>query len=445
MRYKQVNQTGGVTTTKYYIDKEYELIKTTSKTERKSYIDDIGVHTESILSSGNTSKKMRYFHKDRLGSTTAITDEAGNVLEHHSFDAFGKPRDGRLIDKNPAKLASNETDRGFTDHEHLDDSQLIHMNGRAYDYNLGRFLSVDPFIQEPGNSQSMNPYSYIMNNPLAGTDPSGYKAEKADGSMCKRGSGVATGCMNILVTDLSSSAIDNGSEGQTSVNVSNQTTEKTEIGSQEQVNQKDAEANQGCPDCVSNQASISTTGGTETEESVTPTETAMNEHSGKKDVVLNEVAEKKVIEMRESMSDASSPTEEWFSVKEDGSTTSISIEGCTRDACSVTVNGSDLALAHLHVEQGNELETLGRELPGPQDHQVVEQAGVPNVIYTPKGRIMVVERINGQIKVRTIYGGSSQLNSKVERTYNELISKHGDNLSSAHIASSVRNKLKKFH
>ena len=50
------------------------------------------------------------------------------------------------------------------------------MNGRAYDYNLGRFLSVDPFIQAPGNSQSMNPYSYIMNNPLAGTDPSGYIA-----------------------------------------------------------------------------------------------------------------------------------------------------------------------------------------------------------------------------------------------------------------------------
>lgn len=50
------------------------------------------------------------------------------------------------------------------------------MNGRAYDYNLGRFLSVDPFIQAPGNSQSMNPYSYIMNNPLSGTDPSGYKS-----------------------------------------------------------------------------------------------------------------------------------------------------------------------------------------------------------------------------------------------------------------------------
>ena len=51
------------------------------------------------------------------------------------------------------------------------------MNGRVYDYNLGRFLSVDPFIQFVGNSQGINPYSYIMNNPLAGTDPTGYVIE----------------------------------------------------------------------------------------------------------------------------------------------------------------------------------------------------------------------------------------------------------------------------
>jgi len=62
----------------------------------------------------------------------------------------------------------------------------VHMNGRVYDYNLGRFLSVDPFIQEPGNSQSMNPYSYIMNNPLAGIDPSGYKAEEETATKTER-------------------------------------------------------------------------------------------------------------------------------------------------------------------------------------------------------------------------------------------------------------------
>ncbi|MGB0942686.1 MAG: RHS repeat domain-containing protein [Marinomonas sp.] len=58
------------------------------------------------------------------------------------------------------------------------------MNGRVYDYNLGRFLSVDPFIQEASNSQSINPYSYILNNPMSGTDPSGYsRLDTADGSI----------------------------------------------------------------------------------------------------------------------------------------------------------------------------------------------------------------------------------------------------------------------
>nr|WP_212668853.1 RHS repeat-associated core domain-containing protein [Pseudoalteromonas sp. NBT06-2] len=48
------------------------------------------------------------------------------------------------------------------------------MNGRIYDPTLGRFLQADPFIQAPSNSQSYNRYSYVLNNPMSYTDPSGY-------------------------------------------------------------------------------------------------------------------------------------------------------------------------------------------------------------------------------------------------------------------------------
>ncbi|RLA47790.1 MAG: hypothetical protein DRR42_17360 [Gammaproteobacteria bacterium] len=48
------------------------------------------------------------------------------------------------------------------------------MNGRIYDPKLGRFLQADPFVQSPKNSQSLNRYSYVLNNPLSYTDPSGY-------------------------------------------------------------------------------------------------------------------------------------------------------------------------------------------------------------------------------------------------------------------------------
>jgi len=53
----------------------------------------------------------------------------------------------------------------------------VYIYGRVYDYQSGRFLSVGPFISMPGSSQAYNPYSYVMNNPLSYTDPSGYFIE----------------------------------------------------------------------------------------------------------------------------------------------------------------------------------------------------------------------------------------------------------------------------
>ncbi|WP_333607578.1 RHS repeat domain-containing protein [Arsukibacterium sp.] len=140
------------------------------------------VSKTQVSGQSTASYAIRYTLRDRLGSVVSLTNEANALSEHRSYDPFGKPRKGDYRQWNPATLAgvvgsTPFTSRGFTDHEHLDGAQLIHMNGRVYDYNIGRFYSVDPVIQAPGNSQSMNPYSYIMNNPLAGTDPTGYTAE----------------------------------------------------------------------------------------------------------------------------------------------------------------------------------------------------------------------------------------------------------------------------
>lgn len=194
MRFKQV-KTGlpdGEQTT-IYLDKMVEIVKQGGSTITRTYIDDVAIISkEEIVGQPLADHKIRFTLRDRLGSVVTLTDHNNHIMEHRSYDPFGKPRTGDLMDVavptlREAALSDPHsgdfmddvpfTNRGFTDHEHLDDAELIHMNGRAYDYNLGRFLSVDPFIQSPGNSQSMNPYSYIMNNPLAGIDPSGYLAE----------------------------------------------------------------------------------------------------------------------------------------------------------------------------------------------------------------------------------------------------------------------------
>jgi len=68
----------------------------------------------------------------------------------------------------------NPTALGFTGHEHIDLFELVNMDGRVYDPRLGRFLSPDPYVQDPTYSQSLNRYSYCVNNPLVFYDPSGY-------------------------------------------------------------------------------------------------------------------------------------------------------------------------------------------------------------------------------------------------------------------------------
>ncbi|MEQ9562136.1 MAG: RHS repeat-associated core domain-containing protein [Woeseiaceae bacterium] len=152
-----------------------EIESGSSNTDYRHYLSDVAILTKTG-SLNDANPGIRYLLRDRLGSLATIADKSGLSVETHGYDAFGKPRLGNWSDKAPPIHGSGITDRGFTEHEHLDDWQLIHMNGRAYDYNLGRFLSIDPIIQSPGNSQSMNPFSYIMNNPLSGTDPSGYAA-----------------------------------------------------------------------------------------------------------------------------------------------------------------------------------------------------------------------------------------------------------------------------
>ena len=73
-----------------------------------------------------------------------------------------------------AAFDSSITTRGFTGHEMVDGVGIIHMNSRIYDGKIGRFLQADPFIQAPFDTQSLNRYSYVRNNPLNKTDPSGY-------------------------------------------------------------------------------------------------------------------------------------------------------------------------------------------------------------------------------------------------------------------------------
>src|SRR5690606_10986023 len=143
----------------------------------------IAIHTRT----GGYTQSTTYLHLDHLGSVSAITGEDGDVLTapdgavigYFSYEAFGNRRNPDPGRGSATKPAANTTDRGYTGHKMLDGVNLIHMGGRVYDPAIGRFVSADPNIPHPYNSQGYNRYSYVLNNPLSLVDPSGFVDEDA--------------------------------------------------------------------------------------------------------------------------------------------------------------------------------------------------------------------------------------------------------------------------
>ncbi len=171
----------GITTTHYVGGKAFERIITAAGAQTdKHYIGDFAVITHAGV--GETAVVTTdYLHRDHLGSVEAISDTAGALVEQLSFDSWGRRRQGNWQPMTDAAIYNFDTQlttRGFTGHEQLDPVGLVHMNGRVYDPTIGRFLSADPHVQAPGNLQNWNRYSYVMNNPLSYTDPTGFFFKK---------------------------------------------------------------------------------------------------------------------------------------------------------------------------------------------------------------------------------------------------------------------------
>jgi len=58
--------------------------------------------------------------------------------------------------------------------------QLVRDSARYYDPTLGRFISADTIAPERSDPQTRNRYSYVLNNPLKYTDPTGHCGKSTD-------------------------------------------------------------------------------------------------------------------------------------------------------------------------------------------------------------------------------------------------------------------------
>jgi len=171
-----LKKNGAKELTRYYISDCYEIDdRAVGGIKEKLYLDgDFYTASAVYVKDGSGSWQIYYICRDYLGSITHIANSSGAVVQELSYDAWGQLRNpANQTAYAPGTAPEPFLGRGYTGHEHLPQFGLINMNARLYDPALGRFLSPDPFVQNPLFSQNFNRFSYVLNNPLVYTDKDG--------------------------------------------------------------------------------------------------------------------------------------------------------------------------------------------------------------------------------------------------------------------------------
>jgi RHS repeat-associated protein len=99
-----------------------------------------------------------------LGSASLTTNNTGGEFARQSYFPYGAIR--AVSGVMPTKIA-------FTG-QYTDDTGLMYFNARYYNPLIGRFVSADTIVPQLENPQAWNRYSYVVNNSLKYTDPSGH-------------------------------------------------------------------------------------------------------------------------------------------------------------------------------------------------------------------------------------------------------------------------------
>jgi RHS repeat-associated protein len=106
---------------------------------------------------------LYFYHPDHLGSTSYVTDDAGEVYEHMEYFAFGETfvQEHSNTDRIPYLFNGKELD---------EETGLYYYGARYYDLRTSIWQSVDPLAEK---YPQWSPYNYTEENPIRNIDPDG--------------------------------------------------------------------------------------------------------------------------------------------------------------------------------------------------------------------------------------------------------------------------------
>ncbi len=179
------------------------LRQTVNSTNTVDYVLDTLNQYTQVLSDGSNSylyglgrigeknaTDWSYHLPDALGSVRQQIDAWGDVTKTTTYDPFG----------NVYEAAGDAASvYGFAGEYHDQALDLIHLRARYYNPYLNQFIQADTIVPDSMNPQTINKYTYVLNNPVNYTDPSGhcaYGEMTPDGWKCYGGSIYSSGNTN---------------------------------------------------------------------------------------------------------------------------------------------------------------------------------------------------------------------------------------------------------
>jgi len=165
---KKQYQSGALQKTIYSPDDSYETVKlaSNSATQNTSYY----YANDQLIAKKNPDGTKQYVHNDHLGSTSVMTNQSGGLVESTTYDPWGE-----------VKTGGTKSKFGYTGQEKDSETGLNYYNARYYNSHVRRFTQPDDIIQNVYSPQDLNRYSYVRNNPLKYTDPSGHQLATSAG------------------------------------------------------------------------------------------------------------------------------------------------------------------------------------------------------------------------------------------------------------------------